>query len=126
MQAIALPCKDMFLADDRLKNLSTPCEIVLVNCLFKEHLRTFVLKTFCFKVSCLFVLRTCKFSIRSCSHFFISFVPLLSVKFAPNSFCFSIFFLGESPQILPQVLSSYCTSLLQKKHNILKIPGSAF
>ena len=55
----------------------------------------------------LFVLRTqCKFSTISCSRFFISFVPLLSVNFAPNSFCFSIFCLGEAPQILPQALSS--------------------
>ena len=35
---------------------------------------------------------------------FISFVPLLSVNCAPNLFCFSIFCLGESPQIVPQVL----------------------
>ena len=51
---------------------------------------------------------------------------LLSINFAPTSFCFLIFCLGESPQILPPGLSSYRSSLLLKKHNISKIPGSAF
>ena len=67
--------------------------------------------------------------IQICDKILLSFLSsafyLLSVNFVSYEFCFSIICVGESSQILPQGLSFYRTSLMQKTQ-YFKNFGSAF
>ena len=82
------------LSVDRLTNLLTRCEVVGPTLCFKNIMQIFdkILLSF----------------------FFIRFVPLVSVNFAPNSFCFSIFCLKELTGPSTRVEFLPYTSLLQK------------